>query len=349
MKMFRSFLFTSAVLAATAGTALAQSEKDVVTGPVLRASITVNSDIVRIGDVIDNAGSAAQIAIFRAPNLGTTGSVPTSQIISALGSHQVIGVDTRNIREVSVTRSSRTVSAKDIEQRIAQVLEHRNGLGDADNLSVSFDVDLRELQLDAAHTGDMRATTVRFDARNGRFDISFEIPNDITYSPTKLRFTGTAIETVEATILTRNVERNEILKASDLITERRPKAEVGNDAAVRGRTIGMQARKQLRAGSAVKAIDLGKPDLVTRDQSVTLIYESPGIYLTGRGKAVDSGTQGDVVNITNLQSKRIVQGTVVGPGQVAVMIASPRVLTTTAALAPNEQVAAGTTTSQKAE
>jgi flagella basal body P-ring formation protein FlgA len=241
------------------------------------------------------------------------------------------------------------VSAKDIEQRIAQVLEHRNGLGDADNLSVTFDVDLRELQLDAAHTGDMRATTVRFDARNGRFDISFEIPNDITYSPTKLRFTGTAIETVEATILTRNVERNEILKASDLITERRPKAEVGNDAAVRGRTIGMQARKQLRAGSAVKAIDLGKPDLVTRDQSVTLIYESPGIYLTGRGKAVDSGTQGDVVNITNLQSKRIVQGTVVGPGQVAVMIASPRVLTTTAALAPNEQVAAGTTTSQNAE
>jgi flagella basal body P-ring formation protein FlgA len=79
MKMFRSFLFTSAVLAATAGTALAQSEKDVVTGPVLRASITVNSDVVRIGDVIDNAGSAAQIAIFRAPNLGTTGSVPTSQ------------------------------------------------------------------------------------------------------------------------------------------------------------------------------------------------------------------------------------------------------------------------------
>ena len=143
--MFRSFLFTSAVLAATAGTALAQSEKDVVTGPVLRASITVNSDIVRIGDVIDNAGSAAQIAIFRAPNLGTTGSVPTSQIISALGSHQVIGVDTRNIREVSVTRSSRTVSAKDIEQRIAQVLEHRNGLGDADNLSVSFDVDVREI------------------------------------------------------------------------------------------------------------------------------------------------------------------------------------------------------------
>jgi flagella basal body P-ring formation protein FlgA len=110
----------------------------------------------------------------------------------------------------------------------------------------------------------------------------------------------------------------------------------------------MQVRKQLRAGQAIKAIDIGKPDLVSRDQSVTLIYEAPGLYLTGRGKAVDSGTQGDVVNVTNLQSKRVVQGTVVGPGQVAVMIAGPRMLTTTAALAPNDQDVTGTT-SQKAE
>src|SRR5690348_9607106 len=124
MKMLRSFLLTAAMVAATTGAAFAQSEKDTMTGPVLRASVTVNSDIVRIGDVIDNAGSASQIAIFRAPDLGTTGSVPTSRILSALGAHQVIGVDTRNIREVSVTRSSRTVSSKDIEQQVGQALEH---------------------------------------------------------------------------------------------------------------------------------------------------------------------------------------------------------------------------------
>ena len=50
---------------------------------------------------------------------------------------------------------------------------------------------------------------------------------------TRLRFTGTAIETVEAAVLTRDVERNEVLKSSDVVIERRPKAEVGNDAASR--------------------------------------------------------------------------------------------------------------------
>ncbi len=79
----------------------------------------------------------------------------------------------------------------------------------------------------------MRATIVRYDPRNSRFDITFEIANDVTYSPTKLRFTGTAVETVEAAVLTRSVERNDILKSSDVIVERRPKAEVGNDIAIR--------------------------------------------------------------------------------------------------------------------
>ena len=51
---------------------------------MLRASVTVAGDVVRIGDIIDNAGTAAQIAIYRAPDLGTTGSLPTAQVIAAL-------------------------------------------------------------------------------------------------------------------------------------------------------------------------------------------------------------------------------------------------------------------------
>lgn len=328
--MLRSFIFATAVLTGTAGIAIAQ---DAISAPVLRGNITVSSDIVRIGDVVENAGVASQIAIFRAPDLGTTGSLPTAQLLTALRAHQVIGVDTRDLTEVSVTRSSRMIASKDIEVQIARVLEHRNGLGDAGNLSVTFDRDVRELQLDAGNTGELRAASVRFDPRNGRFDVMFEIPNDVTATPTRLRFTGTAVETVEAAVLTRNVERNDILKSSDLIVERRPKAEVGNDAASRNRAVGMQARKQLRAGQALKAVDLGKPDLVTKDQSVTLIYDAPGVYLTGRGKAIDSGTEGDVVNVLNLQSKRTVQGVVVGPGQVSVVVAAPRAVTQTAALA----------------
>src|ERR1700731_5071198 len=94
MMMFRSLLLATALLAATVVPAFAQDD-DVIAAPVLRASVSVSSDVVRLGDVVDNAGTAAQIAIYRAPDLGTTGSLPTAQVISAWQAHQAIGCDTR--------------------------------------------------------------------------------------------------------------------------------------------------------------------------------------------------------------------------------------------------------------
>ncbi len=345
----RALIVTIALFAAT-NPSFAQSEQDAPSNPVLRASITVNSDVVRIGDLVENAGSASQIAIFRSPDLGTTGTLPAAQLIETLRNHQVIGVDAGNIREVSVTRSSRTLASKDVEMQVARALERRNGLGDATNLSITFDRDLGDLQLDASNSGDMRASAIRFDPRNGRFDVTFDISNEATGTPTKLRFTGVAVETVEAAVLTRGVERNEVLKVSDISVERRPKAEVGNDAANGARAVGMQMRKAMRAGQPLRVADLGKPDRVTRDQNVTLIYESPGLYLTGRGKALENGSEGDTVNVLNLQSKRTVQGVVIGPGQVSVSISVPRIVTASASSDATDQTLATTATdSKKAE
>jgi flagellar basal body P-ring formation protein FlgA len=46
--------------------------------------------------------------------------------------------------------------------------------------------------------------------------------------------------------------------------------------------------------------------------------------LTIRGKALDAGTMGDVINVMNVQSKRVLQGTVTGPGRVNVSAAPSR-------------------------
>jgi flagella basal body P-ring formation protein FlgA len=95
-------------------------------------------------------------------------------------------------------------------------------------------------------------------------------------------------------------------------------------------------RRAIRTGQALKVGDLAKPDLVQREQGVTLIFQTPGLYLTMRGKSLDNGTEGDVVNVLNLQSKRTVTGTVVGRGQVAIQVATPRLPDQTASLAPEE-------------
>src|SRR3981189_145584 len=157
----RSLLLLTALLAASVSAALAQTRDEIIATPVLRANVTVSGDIVRIGDIIDNAGSAAQIAIYRAPDLGTTGSLPVAQILNALRSHQVIGVHTRDLKETTVPRRAPTIEGKDIEQQIARALKRKNGLGEAANLSLTFDRDPGDVRLDASNTGGIPATTRR--------------------------------------------------------------------------------------------------------------------------------------------------------------------------------------------
>ena len=154
--------------------------------------------------------------------------------------------------------------------------------------------------------------------------MTFEVADDSGTAATRLRFTGNAIETVEAAILTRNVERNDVLKSSDVVIERRPKADVGGDAAGRNHSIGMQMRHPMRSGQPLRIADLVKPDLVQRDQEVTVIYQSAGLYLTTRGKALDSGAEGDLVNVLNPQTKRTLSGTVSARAQVTIQIATPK-------------------------
>ncbi|MBR0957414.1 flagellar basal body P-ring formation chaperone FlgA [Bradyrhizobium japonicum] len=318
--MIRATLATISTLLALALPAAAADE--FIASPTLRGSVTVTSDVVRIGDLIDNAGSAALIPVYRSPDLGTTGTLTIAQVLSVLRAKQVIGVMTGDIKEVQVTRLARTLASKDLEAAVASTLERRFGLGDAANITVTFDRGISDMRLDASNTGALQPVATRYDARSGRFDVTFEINNDNNPAPTKLRFTGTAIETVEVAVLTRDIDRAELLKSSDVSLERRPKAEVAGEPASRDRTLGMQLRRAMRAGTPIRIADIVKPDFVLRDQAVTIIYQVPGLYLTTRGKAIENGAEGDSVSVLNLQSKRTLTGIVTGRGQVTVQGAS---------------------------
>jgi flagellar basal body P-ring formation protein FlgA len=112
--MMRKTIATIAALLALAAPARAQTAADTLAAPTLRPSITVTADVVRVGDLVDNAGVAAQIPVYRSPDLGTTGVLPVAQVLSVLRAKQVIGVMTGDIKEVTVTRLARTFLNKDL-------------------------------------------------------------------------------------------------------------------------------------------------------------------------------------------------------------------------------------------
>ena len=293
--------------------------------PALRANVTVVGDIVRIGDLVEHAGAVADVAIFRAPDLGTRGAVPTERVVEAIRPHQLIGIDTRGISEVVVTRASRVIPAQEISAAIAKALESQYGLGEARNIAVEFDRDARTLNVEPNISGELQIVSLTYNRRTSRFDAMIDLPSSTALHWQTTHYAGSAIETVDAVTVDHPIEHGEILKTSDLTTVRRPKSE-GSVITDPQAAAGLAARHQLRPGQALRDADLTKPMLVQRNDIVTIFHEAPGIALTLRGQAQDAGAQGDTINVMNTQSKRVVQAVVIAPGRVAVAAVPARVV-----------------------
>jgi flagellar basal body P-ring formation protein FlgA len=327
--MIRSILAVVAALAALGISARAEVIDQLSSEhPALKSEAIVKGDIVRIGDLIENAGIVSSVPIFRAPDLGYTGTISADAVLEAVRAHALVGVATGGVRDIVVTRASRTVPAKDVEDAIARALSARFELGPTRDIVVTFAREMRALYVEPSSQGTLRVTQLEFDTRSGRFEATLEIPAG-TGKRSVMHLTGRAVVTLEVATVTRTVERGSTLREADVEMERRPRAEVGRDVVTgRQQAVGLAARGTLQPGRPIRVVELMKPDLIQRNDAVTLVYEVPGIMLTIRGKAIESGAEGDVISVLNEQSKRTVQGTIVAPGRVLVSSSSPRFAST---------------------
>lgn len=319
--MIRTFAFAAAALALSTP-ALAQVTA-ALDRPTLRAEATVIGKVVRIGDLIEHAGIVANVPIFRAPDLGSTGTVPAARVVEAVRAHALIGLDPGGITDVTVTRASRTIAPSEIETTISAALARDYPLGDAADITLTFDRPLHTVHVEPTSRGMLRVTQLRFESRSGRFEATIEIADDAS---TKLRLSGGATATAEVLVVNRAFGRGEVIRLGDLTMQRRPRAEAGVDAIANPeQAIGFAARGTISTNRVLRASDLMRPELVQRNETVTITYEAPGVLLNMRGKAVDGGAEGDMIDVVNVLSKRVLRGTVTGPGRVAVMSMAARV------------------------
>lgn len=76
--------------------------------------------------------------------------------------------------------------------------------------------------------------------------------------------------------------------------------------------IGMTPRKIIAAKSPVTIADLEKPVMVKRGELVTMELSRGPIRLSAIAKALENGTEGDIIRLMNIDSKRTIEAEVTG-------------------------------------
>ena len=289
----------------------------------LRPEIHLARDLVTFGDLIPGLhGEAAATAAFRAPALGETGTIQVARIVEAARAAGIVReaaeLQSQGFAQVVVTRAARRVTAMDLEAAVKTGLQERFGV-DARIFALAIDGGAPSIAIEPELTGDVAVVDLSFDARSRRLQARLAVPGSTAMRLKPLRISGQLVETMEVVVPKRQIARGETLGKDDVTVERRPRDGQGSEIIGDVRAaIDKVARRALLAGVPLRGSDVQREEIIGKGDLVTIVYEARGLMITLRGRANEAGAMGDVVSVTNPQSKRVLQGKVSGPGRVSV-------------------------------
>jgi flagella basal body P-ring formation protein FlgA len=300
----------------------AQASQKAGEKPVLRSQVMTLSDIVTVGDFYSNAGLLASKPLFRSPDMGTSGNVPADVVAERARAAGLETAGTDGLRTVVVYRGATRLNHDQLAGLARKALAERNAGLDTERLDIRLLQAPDEILADPKVHDPIRIDRVEWNQSNGRFTIQATVAVEVGTEP--LTLTGVATEMVDVLVLVQPVRRGDIVREEDLniIREARTKVPAGALTEVED-IVGKQARTTLRANAPLSRNDLQRPILIERGEKITVTYVMPGMKLTSRAQAMDTGAKGDVIDVMNLQSRRIVPATITSRGQVRVHATNP--------------------------
>jgi flagella basal body P-ring formation protein FlgA len=314
---------TRSTLALLLAATLAFSAADASELPAqLKSSAYVEADVIRLGDIWENLGDKAAVAIASAPQPGKRVTLDARWLLAVAHAN---GVEWRpaNVFEKSVVeRAGHTVDINlvETELREALVMEgapmnarvellNRNGL---------------QIVVPAGTPATVGLRDVVYDKRMNRFSAVVEVPAGSPAAP-RVKVGGHVFTTARIPVLVRAMGRGDIITEGDIQWQDVREEQVRRDIVTSTKAlIGMEPRYQLRAGTPVRTAEVSRPVAVARNSTVTMVLRTPFMTLTSMGKALEDGSTGDTIRITNVQTKHTVEARVDGPGMVSVAHNGPR-------------------------
>ena len=311
IKLFRMCL--TALLLAPFGALHAATLDD--TGSVrLRYDITVGGTDIRLRDIFENVGASGDVIVGRAPAPGRRRIYSGRQIAAVARAHGLAWRPLFGETKIGIKRAGRRVERATVIGAINRQLVER-GAGEY----LRIETPTRDLALFQAadQASTLEVEILDFDAATRRFQALVKI-NSSSHRDS-VRVVGRAYRIVEVPVLRAPLARGRIIRADDVEWQNVRISRLANDA-IRdiGELTGQAAKRRLRAGAPLRRADLQPPVVIAKGTLVTIRLAAPGLQLTATGRALEDGSDGAIIRIVNLYSKRTVQGAVVDAKTVRV-------------------------------
>jgi flagella basal body P-ring formation protein FlgA len=292
--------------------------------PQLKPSAVIDGDVIHLGDLWDNIGDKARVALANAPQPGKRVTLETRWLVAVAQSHGIDWRPATAFERAVVERGGQTVDVRAIETELREALR-LEGAPVNSTVEVTNRASM-QIMVPNNTPANVGVRDVFYDRRMNRFSAVVEIPAGAA-NATRVKVAGNVFASVSIPVLARPMGRGDVITEADIQWIDVRDEVIRRDIVTTARQlIGQEPRYQLRSGAPVRTVEVQKPVIVAKNSSVTMIVRSKFMSLTAQGRAIEDGSIGDVIRVTNVQSKQTVDAKVEGPGQVSVLPGGMRAL-----------------------
>jgi flagellar basal body P-ring formation protein FlgA len=303
---YRLGLAILAVAALAAAPALA--------APVLRPAVTVDANVIRLGDLFANAGPRAADIVAPAPPPGSRTLFDAAWLAATAHEHQLDWQPASSFDQASVERDIRVVTADVVARDLLEAIAHNQSVAGA---RLQLDNPGFRLLVPANAPQRLDIEGLIVNPHSGRFSAMVAALNA---DATPERVTGRLIRMIKLPVLDRPVAPGETIAAGDIATVTVSADRVWPDTIADARQlIGKTPCRPLPADQPLHNSDVRVPIVVHKNDLVTIVLETPMMRLTAQGKALEDGAMGAAIRVANTKSNRVIDASVTGPNLVAVI------------------------------
>ncbi|MFY9288621.1 MAG: flagellar basal body P-ring formation chaperone FlgA [Alphaproteobacteria bacterium] len=286
----------------------------------LRAESEVRKMVVRLSDVFDGVPAGIDREIAQAPAPGKSVTYDVNVLTRLATKYRLDWQAQSTLDHVVIKTAATRITADTIRDAVIAKIKTNEEfvLPKHSEVDVSFDNRALEINLPADQKDEFTLNNFSFDPINKHFRA--DIVAQTGSGPFSVPLSGRLTIKRRVAVLSHRLPGGATISASDvdvmLVPEDRVNPATVTDAS---QLIGRELRRDTDEGEIMRTNDVIPQRLVVRGSIVTLKIETPMMLVTAQGKALQDGTMGDVVRVTNIQSNRTVEGTVTSTGTVTIM------------------------------
>jgi flagellar basal body P-ring formation protein FlgA len=285
----------------------------------LKPVAVVQSSVIRIGDLFNEAGGHGGDIVAPAPPPGARTLFDAQWLAAAAREHHVDWQPVSRFDQAAVERASRLIAVDAVAAALLGEIRARQPFDDGE---IQLDNPALRFVVAAEAPDSIGVQGLSFDARTGRFSaLVSAAANDADAE--RQRVSGRVFRIIKVPTLNRAMAPGEMIRAGDIALVRLRADRVAGDVVTElAELVGRTPRRPLRAHEPLRAGDIQVPIVVHKGDLVTVLLETPLMRLSAQGKALEDGAMGAAIRIANSKSNRIIDATVTGPNLASIATAA---------------------------